>query len=167
MMRSLCRLIADRRASAATEMALVTPLLLLLMFGSFDLGYYFLSEHVVQKGVRDAARYASRLSIDNYPACDPTADAELRIQRVARTGSPDGTTARLQGWTADSMTSVTVTCDSSGTYAGIYTVYPFPDGVPVVTVDATVPYPTLFGMLGLGDLSLDLNADSQAAVFAQ
>ena len=167
MMLSLRRLIVDRRASAATEMALVTPLLLLLMFGSFDLGYYFLSEHVVQKGVRDAARYASRLSIDNYPACDPTADAELRIQRVARTGAPDGTTARLQGWTADSMTRVTVTCDTSGTYAGIYTVYPFPDGVPVVTVAATVPYPTLFGMLGLADVSLNLNADSQAAVFAQ
>ena len=161
-MTAFRRLAADTRASAATEMALVTPLLLLLLFGSFEVGNYFLSEHVVQKGVRDAARYASRLPISEYPLCDPTADAELRIQRIARTGEPDGTEARVAGWT-DAVTFVTLECDTSGTHTGIYTVYPFPDGVPVVTVSARVPYLSLFGLLELGNL----NAASQSAVFAQ
>lgn len=166
MMKLPRRLAADQRASAAAEMALVTPLLLLLMFGSFELGNYFLSEHAVQKGVRDAARYASRLPISDYPSCTETTDAELRIIRVARTGEPDGTVARVAGWT-DDVTDVEVTCDDTGTHTGIYSVYPFPDGVPTVTVSAAVPYQSLFGAIGLGNPSLTLNADSQAAVFAQ
>lgn len=167
-MAPIKRLVADRAGNAAAEMALTLPLLLVLMFGTFELGHYFYSEHVVQKAVRDAARYASRLPITNYPACLPTAAAELQIQRVARTGAPDGTaSARLRGWTSDTMTNVAVVCDTSGTYQGIYTVYPFPDGVPTVTVAATVPYPSLFGALGLGNPALNLKAESEAAVFAQ
>lgn len=167
-MRSLRRLAADRAGSAAAEMALTLPLLLVLMFGTFELGHYFYSEHIVQKAVRDAARYASRLPITNYPACVPTAGAEQQIQRVARTGAPDGTTsARLRGWTADTMTNVALVCDSSGTYTGLFAVYPFPDGVPTITVSATVPYLSLFGALGLGNPSLNLRAESEAAVYAQ
>lgn len=162
------RLAADCRASAAAEMALITPLLLLLLFGAVETGNYFLSEHVVQKGVRDAARYASRLPISDYPACEETADAETRIRRVARTGEPNGTEVRVGGWTADDMTDVEVDClPINADRGGIYSVYPFPDGVPVVKVSATVPYQSVFGAIGLGDLSLELNADSQAAVFAQ
>lgn len=167
-MRSRVCLAADDRASAAAEMALTLPLLLILLFSPFELGNYFMSEHVVEKATRDAARYASRLPITNYPACTPTATATQQIQRIARTGRPDGTaSARLGGWTADSMTEVIVVCDPSGTYAGIYSVYPFPDGVPTVTVRATVPYNSLLGALGLGNPTLTLRAQSQAAVFAQ
>lgn len=145
-------------------MALALPLLLVLMFGPFELGYYFMSEHVVQKSVRDAARYASRLSMANYPACTPTSAAETEIQRVARTGTPDGSGAvRLLGWSADNMTSIVMSCDTSGTYTGIYT--DFPAGVPKITVTAVVPYPPLFGVLGLGSPSLTLNAQSETAVF--
>lgn len=161
------RLAADSRAAAATEMAMITPLLLLLMLGSFEIGNYFLSEHVVQKGVRDAARYASRLPISAYPACVPTSSAETQIQKVARTGEPDGTEVRVRGWTDDTMTTVTLACDTSGTHAGIYVVYPFPDGVPVITVSASVPYVPLLSTIGFSSPSLTLNADSQSAIFAQ
>ena len=162
-MRLLIRLAADRTASSATEMAMSLPLLLALLFGAVELGYFFMSEHVVQKGVRDAARYASRLPVSDYPSCAPTAEAKLEIQRVARTGRPDGTASRLPGWTADTMTNVTVNCDTSGTYTGIYT--DFPDGVPVLTVHAAVPYPSLFGTIGIPVPTLMLNAKSQTAVF--
>ena len=170
MMRPLARLASDRTGTAAAEMALSLPLLLILLFGAFELGYFFLSEHVVQKSVRDAARYASRLPMSSYPACAPTADAVTRIQRIARAGDPDGDwdgdgtpDQRLQGWDQDTMTTVSVVCDTTGTYTGIYT--DFPNGVPIVTVDAAVPYPSLFGTLGLGSPSLTLNARSQSAVF--
>ncbi len=159
------RLAADRTGSSAAEMALVMPLLLILMFGTFELGYFFLSEHVLQKSVRDAARYAARLPMTNYPACVPTADAEARIQRIARTGRPDdgGASQRLQGWTANNMTTVTLTCVATGTYTGIYV--EFPTGVTTVRVSASVPYPTLFGMMGLGVPTLQLNAASESAVY--
>jgi hypothetical protein len=101
--------------------------------------------------------------MSSYPSCAPTAGVQTQIQRVARTGRPDGTVQRLQGWSADTMTTVTMTCDTSGTYTGIYT--EFPNGVPIITVSASVPYPSLMGTLGLGNPSLRLNARSQSAVF--
>ena len=164
-MTKLRRLAVDRAGSSAAEMALVMPLLLVLMFGTFELGYYFLSEHVVQKAVRDAARYAARLPMTSYPSCVPTADAEAQIQRVARTGRPDsgGASQRLQGWSANTMTTVTLSCVPTGTYTGIY--IEFPTGVTKVTVSASVPYPTLLGTMGLGVSSLQLNAASESAVY--
>lgn len=164
-MTRLRRLATDRSGSSAAEMALVMPLLLILMFGTFELGYYFLSEHVVQKAVRDAARYAARLPMTSYPSCAPTADAEAQIQRVARTGRPDsgGASQRLQGWSANSMTTVTLTCVATGTYQGIYV--EFPTGVTKVLVKAQVPYPTLLGTMGFGTSTLQLNAQSESAVY--
>ena len=163
MMRALIRLSADRAGAAAAEMALVMPLLIILMVSTFELGHYFLSEHVVQKSVRDAARYASRLPMNNYPGCSPTAAAQTQIQKVARTGTPNGTVQRLQGWNNDTMTTVSVSCDTSGTYTGIYV--DFPGGVPIVTVSAVVPYPSLFGVMGISNTSLVVTARSQSAVF--
>ena len=161
----------DESASAAVEMALVLPFLLVLMFGAFDVGNYFLSEHVLQKAVRDAARYAARLPMTDYTGCTVPSGgaAEQQTQRLARFGDPSGTgTARLAGWTADSMTTVTIACDvdTSHTYVnkGIYTDFPSGGEVPVVTVSATVPYNTLFGLIGLGVTSMSLNARSQANV---
>lgn len=162
MMMRLKHLLLDRTAAAAAEMAMVLPILLLLIFGCFELGNYFLSEHVVAKGVRDASRYAARLPLSNFDCVSNSMIDPTPVQRLARTGQPDGTTARLGDWTTDAMTSVSVTCDTSGTYAGIYS--EFPMGVPIVTVKATVPYSTLFGMAGLGPTTMNLNASQQAAV---
>ena len=148
-------------------MALSLPLLLVLLFGSVEVGYYFLSEHVVQKSVRDAARFGARLAMINYPSCTVPANgtAEQQIRRVARFGNAAGTgTPRLLGWTADNMTTVTIACDNVSSWGtgGIYT--EFPNGAPVVTVTAQVPYNTFFGVLGLGTATLNLNSESQAAV---
>jgi Flp pilus assembly protein TadG len=162
-MRTLTNLLAERRGSAAAEMALSLPILLVLTFGTFELGYYFRCEHIVQKAVRDASRYAARLPMANYPSCTPTAAAEAQIQKVARTGRPDGTVQRLQGWTADNMVKVQVSCDTSGTYTGIYS--EFPMGVPKITVSASVPYPSVFGTMGLPAPTLKLNAQSQSAAY--
>src|SRR5215208_1871912 len=111
-------MLADRSGSAAAEMALVVPLLLVLMCGSLELGNYFLSEHVVQKAVRDAARFGARLPMTSYPSCTvPSAGgAEQQIRNVARTGDPAGTTPRLFGW-ADGNTTVTIACPGTGSYS--------------------------------------------------
>lgn len=185
MMR-LLRLFRDENASAAAEMALVLPILLTLMFGAFELGNYFQAEHVVQKAVRDAARYAARKPLVesdgtvNYSCSGPTlgTSVQSQIQEVARFNDPAGTTdsaaSRLSGWTADSMATVTLACldQSSGdSYVdnGVYA--DFPNGadgkagaVPVVTVSATVPYNMLFGSYVFGTATLNLNATSQASV---
>lgn len=156
------RLLADRSGSSAAEMALVTPMLLVLLFATFELGHFFLSEHVVQKAVRDAARYAARLPVESYPSCTVPSATETAIRKVARTGRPDGTVQRLQGWTADSMTTVTLTCNSAMT-TGIYK--DFPSGAPDIRVSASVDYPTLLGSMGIAIPTLKLNAASHSAGF--
>jgi hypothetical protein len=103
----------------------------------------------------------------NYPSCTVPGGgtAEQQIRRVARFGNAAGTgTTRLLGWTADNMTTVTIACDNSSSYGtgGIYE--DFPNGAPVVTVSATVPYSIFFGVLSLGPGTLNLNSRSQAAV---
>ena len=164
-------LLEDRTAAAAIEMALVIPLLSILMLGAVDVGNYFHSEHVVDKAVRDAARFAARLPFADFTGCTVASGgtAEQQTQRVARFGDPTGAgTARLGGWTADSMTTVSIDCDTDTTHLyvnnGIYKDFPNGGEAPTITVSATVPYYTLFGAIGLGASTVDLNAKSQAAV---
>lgn len=155
-------LLADLRGAAAAEMALVAPLLLFLMFGSFELGKYFLDEHVVAKAVRDGARYAARQNFGAMPCGGtPTADTQIknlvRYNNIGGTGSP-----RLNYWTNPATVTVTITCDTTGTYTGIYS--GISGGAHRVTVSASVPYAPLFGSVGLNSTVLSLNARSQAAV---
>jgi Flp pilus assembly protein TadG len=165
----LGRLLRQSSGTAGVEMALVAPLLIALMFGSMELGYYFYSEHVVVKAVRDGARFASREGFDKYTGCpdDPQADSTLvtNTQNVTRTNQvASGGTARLAGWTDNNSVEVTVSCEPLGTYGSFY------EGltdIPVVTVKATVPYPSLFSMAGFNTAGLTLTAASEAPVMGE
>ncbi|HET6942702.1 MAG TPA: TadE/TadG family type IV pilus assembly protein [Sphingomicrobium sp.] len=167
----LARLRQDTSGAAAAEMALVAPLLIALMLGSMELGYYFYSEHVVVKAVRDGARFASRQGFDKYScpnAVDNTLETEIR--RVTRTNQvTSGGAPRLANWTSDASVSVSLSCvdNSSGDYGSFYTDYVDSSGtprVPVVTVSASVAYSSLFELIGFRSSGLSLSAQSQAAV---
>ena len=128
MMRAVFSIATDQFGSAAVEMALVIPLLLVLMFGSCEMGNYFLDNHVVQKAVRDGARYAARLPIENYSCPSGNSSGSLlsnasAIKEVTRTGKADGTgVPRLGSWTNSNTTvTITVSCKPKSTYPGIYT----------------------------------------------
>jgi len=167
--------IRDDRGTAAAEMALVTPVLLTLMFGAFELGNYFLDEHVVTKAVRDGARYAARLPVTEYYAgnsCvagDYAGSKLTAIQNVTRTGSVDGTApSRLAYWISTYATppstsiTISVTCKSAATYPGIYTT--LIGDVPVVMVKADVKYRSLFQAVGFNATNIYLHAQAQSAV---
>lgn len=164
MVRVLHRFAKDRRGAAAAEMALVAPMLIILMFGAFELGNYFLAEHKVVKSVRDGARFASRQPFELYAGCTPSTGLVTTTRNVTRTGRVSGGTAKLPYWTDPATISVTSTCpDPTGAaYQGIYR--NVAGGAPVVTVEATVPYTPLFASMGLGSLTLNLRARSQIAV---
>ena len=178
MMRTrgfLHKLNSDRRGAAAAEMAMVLPLLLLLMFGSFEAGRFFLDEHVVLKAVRDGARYASRQNFSNY-TCPSTvnAAAEASIRNVVRYGKQTvalGDQPRLPYWGATNSggaqtVTVTLTCPTTldGTAETNKGIYQTRADMPRVTVHATVQYNPLFGLLNLGSGSFNLTAESQSAV---
>ncbi len=150
-------------------MALIVPFLIVLMFGSFELGHYFWNEHKVVKAVRDGARFAGRQPFAYYPCTNSTiadtalADATLvtQIKNITRTGTLAGTgAAKVTGWD-DTEITVTFSCPATATTTGIYSGLA---NAPRVKVAATVPYPALLGALGFNASGLNVRAQAQSAV---
>lgn len=161
-MTGLRRLFRGDSGSAAAELALCLPMMMALMFGSFEGGNYLLTEHKVIKGVRDGARYAARLPFSNFDCTSGTvsnAAAEDAIKAVTRSGQPGGGVARVRGWT-DARVAISVSCDDT-TNTGLYTDY---GTAPRVMVSTTVPYPSLLGTLGFDTSGAVVRAQAQAAV---
>ena len=162
-MRGLRALIADRTGAAAAEMALILPFLIVLLFGAFEAGNFIWTHHKLVTGVRDGARFASRMDVQAF--CDgantimPGALRD-RIVLLTRTGQIDDANARprVPGWEQGQVT-VTVACQAFAD-TGIYET--LGEAGPVVTVEAhDVPYRSLFGRLGV------IEADGEARMTAQ
>ena len=170
-------LVRNDDAAASAEMVFVMPMLVILMFGSMELGNLFLTEHAVTKQVRDGARYASRLTLHGDYSCSAgddlstifaDGDAGEKIVNVTKTGSVDGTgTGRFPDsfWTACASgepVAVSIRCVDKEDYAGIYAGL---DGdIPVVSVSANVAYPSLFSTLGFNTAGMCVRAASEVAV---
>lgn len=152
----------DQSGAAAAEMALMLPLMVVLLFGGFEAGHYFYTEHKIVKAVREGARYAGRLPFGAYSCSAGTTSMATAIQTVTRTGVAAGTTPRISGWTDNADVTVTVVCNTATTTKGIFT--DKADGAPIVTVAARADYPSLFGALGLIDGTASVRASAQAVV---
>lgn len=178
------RLVRCERAAAAAEMALVTPLLVLLLAGAVEIGYYFYSEHRLVESVRDAARYVARSNFSSFTTCPAsgsqtnftTADAlYLQARNVAKTGNPASANSehgRLPGWGTSapdgSDFQMSFTCLSAVTVGGTSTnidgIWKYTTGgARVLDIEANVPHASIFAVFGI-DLPLVLNAHQQAAV---
>lgn len=166
----LFRIIKSNHAAAAAEMAMVTPFLIILMFGSFELGNYFLSEHVVAKAVRDGARYAARQSFTNFTCSPRHVDDTVQQQtkNLTRTGQiADGGQSRLLGWddtSSDPTVTVEVIRCTDNRAADYLGVYKGMNDIPTVKVSAIVPYSSLFNNLGFTSSNLNLVSESEATV---
>jgi Flp pilus assembly protein TadG len=166
------KFIQNQNGAAGAEMALLVPLLVTIMFGSFELGLYYWNEHAVIKGVRDGARYAARQSFTKFNCGQAaillgdgstTTDTAFvdQVKNLVRTGDVAGTgTPKVRGW-ENSHVSVTVSCPATALTTGIYKNMA---NAPRVTVSTTVPYPSLFGSIGLDVTTINLSAESQSAV---
>jgi hypothetical protein len=159
----------DRSGAAAAEMALVAPLLIVIMFGSLELGKYFWDQHLVVKAVRDGARFAARQKFGDMP-CGGPATNEGQIKNLVRYGKTTVTASdrpRLYYWTDNATIFVTITCyanagaDGARVYDGIYSARP---EVPIVRVRAQVPYTPIVGSIGFQASGLSLNAYSESTV---
>lgn len=155
----------DERGAAATEFALILPMMLILAFSVYEAGRVFWSYNIVQAATRDAARYGARLDITCAGSTGTFNDSAstTAVQNLARTGTVDGTGDPLiPGWTNNSSVTVSLACVSktsgSVTFGGRY------DGqtsIPTVTVTAAAPYGMMFGGL-FGDVAVDTISVSNA-----
>lgn len=160
------------RASAATEMALVLPLLITLMFGGLEASSYLWNQHKVVKAVRDGARFAGRQAFGAF-TCGGSdlvdqngvtnATVLGRIKDVTRTGTVDGTgVPAVPGWTNAQVTVTSRACDAANTQTGIFADQT--SGAYRIRVSATVPYRPLFSQLGFSTSTIGLSASSEAVV---
>jgi Flp pilus assembly protein TadG len=152
---TLRRLGRDRSGAALVEFTLVAPILIGLMCGMAEFGQALRQYQIMQKGVRDAARYLSRAPAN--PPCTGVADAnwatyvaqaqDLAVYGRTTTGSP-----LFNGW-AD---PATVAIPDPPCVAN-----PRPCGAPLpkITDTATAAYPDLgmLSFLGLGPLTLTVS----------
>lgn len=155
----------DTRANAATEFALALPMMLALLFGSMEAGHFFWTEHKIVKSVRDGARFATRLDVNDL--CNGSTPIistalETEIKNLTVTGNIAGTgPAKVPGW-APSDVQVTVGCEAF-VATGIYT--DLGGAGPLVTVSSgNVSYPSILKGLGVIDDTVVIGAESSAAV---
>lgn len=152
-------------------MALITPLLLAIMFGGFEAGTYLWTQQKVVKAVRDGARYAGRQPFDQFTCSgtDATVNPALvtSVKNLTRTGQiGSGGTAKIRGW-ADGDTTVTAACQppETGKYTagGLYAAQK-DSGAIHVTVTATVRYRPFLGTLGFNAAGAVVRSSANAAV---
>lgn len=165
MTRTLHRLAQNRSGAAAAELAMVLPILLLIMFGSLELGNFFMNEHTLVKAVRNGARYAARQPFADYPDCSSVDPAMRdRTREVVRKGYLSGGSIITPNIQASDI-AVTTSCATTAggqTMTGIY--FSRANGAQIVTVNASVNYLSVVGILGFNGPTITLNARSQAAV---
>ncbi len=160
---------SDRSGTAAAELALALPFILVLILVTLEGGHFLYAEHKVSKGVRDGARYAARLPFSNFPCPSGPIDstALTQIQQITRTGFPNGDNPDLGGtdnpvlggWNTGDVT-VTVNCVSG--QGGLYT--SVGGNAPRIRVNASVAYPSLFRIVGLTGAQVRLRAVAESAV---
>jgi Flp pilus assembly protein TadG len=155
-------------------MAIAMPVLLILMFGSAEVGNYFVNEHSLVKAVRDGARFAGRQSMSNYTACSGTPGGTVvaDTRNVVINGyysASDGITPNIKA--AD--ITVTYDCVSQANSVDMKGIYKTRASIcgggalgcaQRVTVSATVNYKPILSSFGFSGLSITLNASEQAAV---
>ncbi len=164
----LRRFLSCTRGAAAAEMALITPLAVLIIFSSMEAGHYFYQQHQVLKGVRDGARYAARQSFDDINCRSGSfIDSGLvdDIKLLTRTGQIADVNAppRIPNWT-DSIT-ITVTCPDASTIAEAETgIFDGSEPAPQINILATPSYDSFFNGLGVLTDSVSLRGEQQALV---
>jgi Flp pilus assembly protein TadG len=173
-MRNLRLLRSDRKGSAATEMALVMPLLLALMFGSAEIGNYFMNEHSLIKAVRDGARFAVRRPFTDYTGCNTTGGTLVTDTRNVVMNGYLSTGSIITPNIAPGNITVSTSCTGTAGGQNMLGIYrnrgavcggaPTAGCAQVVTVSATVAYRPILGAFGFRGWGMQLNATSQAAV---
>lgn len=166
MSRRLIHLAREERGVAASEFALILPILTLLLFTFYEAGHIYWTYNTVQSSARDAARYAARMPM----SCDGSgvgvwgdSTDQAEIQNLTRTGTLDGTGDPLvAGWTDNATVAVSINCvdNSSSTYSGRYESY---TRIPTVEITASPPYGAMFAGIVPGfDISSITVSNAQA-----
>lgn len=143
----------DSSGVAFLEFTIMFPFLLALALGVFEFGRALQHHHLINKAMRDAARYLARVPATCTAAGTgngTVADAyKTNARNLALTGTVSGGTPVLSYWTNVNSIAINVDCVDRTSQTPAYR---GPDFIPVMRVTATVPYADLgfLTVLGLG-----------------
>jgi len=131
---------SDKRGSALVEAAIVVPVLIVFLSGVFEFSWYFYQQHLVAIGLHDAASYLARSSDPCNPASRAWKTEQEHAKNLATSGSINGGTPRVKGWTGAMVTPQCTKVDNPRAnrltrYRGA--------SVYIVTVSTQVPYSSL------------------------
>jgi Flp pilus assembly protein TadG len=158
--RLLAELRDDRRGVSIIEMTVMLPVLVSLAFGVAEFGRALQHHHVMNKAMRDAARYLTRVPVDcpsGAATGSVTNGADITTAKnLALNAAPTGGTPRLSYWTNPASVTVQVDCfdNTAGTYRG-------QSGMPLITVAASVPYQDVGFLAVLGLPAMTFNPSHQ------
>ena len=146
--RGLSGLLRRRDGAAAVEFAMVLPVLLLILFGTIELGRLIHNYNVVAKGVRDASRYLAR--VPSTTSCAGLTWSPDSITAVTETKNM-ATRGQLGGNDANNVlfnftpTTVTVTTDCINNANGLAGIYGTATTIKRAIVQASVPHSFILG----------------------
>lgn len=126
----------DEGGIAVTELAVVTPIFLLMFLSTIELGHMIYYSITVEKALRSAVTYAGRN--EQY-----TADVITAAKNIVKTGEPSGTDPYVvRGWEDPDANVIFSTNAYTGTLekGGTFT-------TTVVSVTADVPYVPVVNVL--------------------
>lgn len=144
----------DRDGSALVEATIVTPMLVVLFLGVFEFSWFFYNQQLVVAGLRDAARYMTRIELtsgNDNPCAQKDQNGVLytaEAANIATTAQPaTGGVARVSGW---KPADVTISCLPSAALGNDR----YADGSASMTIiDAATSFADpslgLFSVLGL------------------
>ena len=166
------RLWRARGGVAAVELVLILPVLMLMLFGTIEVGRLLFDFHAASKTVRDATRYLTRIDAAalglTCTGVNVAAAEVINAKNLALRGTIDTSKPYLLGyWTDANSVSVTANCidNSGGIYQGFYTGV---TAIPNITVSATVSMPLLNGWwLGLNNNTLTFTVSHKEVHFGQ
>ena len=149
MLRSIWR---DSKGTALIEAAISLPVLFILVFGVFEFSWVICQQHLILTGISDAARYIARSTIPNDPTIKKVA------KNLATTGSVDGDTPRVKGWTVDDVDISYTFIDNPAGDNGL-TNFRGAQVIESVTVSTTFTVPPLgfFGILHISPPILNVS----------
>jgi len=153
MLNYIKRFWRSKEGTPSVEFALYLPILVLILVGVSEFGRAVMQSTILEKSLRSGALYAARSNL-------PLSAASLaEIQNVVQNGNPDGTgNFLIDGW-GDTSASITISV-SNYTLASETSVLGS-NQLPVITIDASVPYQPILGdimaVLGMGGIVLNLS----------
>jgi Flp pilus assembly protein TadG len=110
-MRRLRQLLRERRGSAAIEFAFALPVLIVMIWGMFQIGILFMANAGMQHALGEGARYATLCTNFTSTGCTVPTDAQIQSKiTTAKFGLGNGTwtTPTIQSDTATNSKKITV-----------------------------------------------------------